>query len=154
MLIPLKITDMFTYQNVRESKLQARRAECYAQNMENIATVTYDISQKTEKDTITMTIISWVTIIFLPATFISVSSKISIAGLISQLQQTLMSTDIVKFTTDEVNTKPHMLFSSGALKLFFAVALPLTAFTLLTLMVWRLRTHYIQKRDRAGISPV
>lgn len=144
---------MFTYQNVQESRRQARRADCYSRNMEDLATVTLHISQKTEKETVTMKIISWVTILFLPATFISVSWSDGLQRSFSRLEQTLMSTDIVKYTTEEPEGDPHLVFSFGALKLFLAIALPLTTVTVLTLLFWRLRSRHAREQQNPGISP-
>ena len=68
-----QINDVFTYQNIQESRRQASKAQVYAQNMEDLTAVTYEIAQKTQRETVAMKIITLVTLFFLPATFIAVS---------------------------------------------------------------------------------
>ncbi|OCL13901.1 hypothetical protein AOQ84DRAFT_371775 [Glonium stellatum] len=89
------------YNNMEANKRFTQKAQQSADKMENITVQMYKIAVKTEKETISMRIITLVTLFFLPGTFIS----------------TLMSTDIIKF-------QPQRSFSMAALRLYMAICLP------------------------------
>lgn len=130
---------MFAYRNIQASQASAKE-------MEDMTAVTYRIALKTEKETVAMKIVTLVTLLFLPATFVSVSFPPRKRCFISDLSnQTLMSTDIVKFTTDDTPDKPHKVFSLGALQLFFAVCVPLM---IVTCAGWWLWSRYVNARSR------
>ena len=87
-----------------------------------------------QKEAIAVRIITWVTLIFLPATFVSVSARnvfaINLAG--ADLSKTLFSTDIVKYQ-DQNNFGQDswgQSFSIVALIRWLEVTLPLTALVL------------------------
>ena len=64
-LIALQLKDLLTQRHVEVS-------EDSTKEMEAMTAVTYRIALKTEKETVAMKIITLVTLLFLPATFVSV----------------------------------------------------------------------------------
>ena len=64
---------IFQYQSMESSKILASKAQESAVNMEEITKDMHVIAQKTKQETISMRIITFVTLFFLPGTFISVS---------------------------------------------------------------------------------
>ncbi|KAI9671709.1 MAG: hypothetical protein M1831_003237 [Alyxoria varia] len=118
------LNDMFSYLSIQNSQTSAKE-------MEDMTALTLRIAIKTEKETVAMKLITLVTLLFLPATFVS----------------TLMSTDIVKFPVDESapvsQQKPHRIFSLGALQLFFTICVPLM---IVTLVGWALWNHIVKRR--------
>ncbi|KAF1851034.1 uncharacterized protein K460DRAFT_328553 [Cucurbitaria berberidis CBS 394.84] len=76
---------------------------------------TEQLNRNLEREAIVMRIITIVTLLYLPATFVS----------------TFFSTDVVKYQDqDETNADPNGSFSALALKRWLQVTLPLTALTL------------------------
>ena len=95
-----------------------------------------------------MKVISVVTLVFLPMTFVSVS--ITRTGLVvpdSFAQKTLMSTPIVQF--DSGDGLSHRKFSPGALQLFVLLSVPLL---LLTLLTWRWLNRRAEAKVEKGVQ--
>lgn len=107
--------------------------------MEDMTSHMQDIADRTEKETVSMRIITLVTMFFLPATFISVSVPCLCSKTRLTIVKTLMSTDIVKFKENE------KVYSSSALKLFLTVALPMTFFTF---CAWYIVYWWVNNRER------
>lgn len=84
----------------------------------------HDIAQKTKQETVSMRVITSVTLFFLPATFIA----------------TFMSTDILKFDQGTEN------FQLKGLKIYLALALPMTA---VTFLAWYVIYIFAKKRGRS-----
>lgn len=61
------------YQTMETSKLLAERSQVSAQNMEELTRNMEELARETKEETVSMRIITLVTLIFLPGTFISVS---------------------------------------------------------------------------------
>ena len=55
-----------------------------------------------------------------------------------------MSTDIIHFVKDDSTGKMHKVYSSGALKLFLEISLPIMA---AVLGLWLLFTRHINSRE-------
>lgn len=109
------------------------------------------IAQKTKVETVSMRIITWVTLFFLPGTFISV--RVSSRLIERQLKcfQTLMSTPIVHFN----KTNPDFSIKNigfGALKLYLAASLPLVLITLLAWWAMRVREKRSEKMEARKIE--
>lgn len=96
------------YNNMEANKHLTQKSQQSADKMESITVQMHKIAVKTEKETISMRIITLVTLFFLPGTFIS----------------TLMSTDIIKF-------QPQRSFSMEALRLYLAICVPAMFITFL-----------------------
>ncbi len=64
---------IFQYQSMESSNILASKAQESAVDMEEITKDMHVIAQKTKQETISMRIITFVTLFFLPGTFISVS---------------------------------------------------------------------------------
>ena len=115
--------------------------------METMTKEMHEIAQKTKIETVSMKIITVVTLLFLPGTFISVS--LSILYLKSHLtKQTLMSTPMVSFPT----AKPGFSLKNiriGALELFLALALPLLVGTFVG---WRIVHNREQRKGKNSQS--
>ncbi|KFY80124.1 hypothetical protein V499_01013 [Pseudogymnoascus sp. VKM F-103] len=111
------------------------------EKMEKLTISMHQVADLSRKEAIAMRIVTVVTLIYLPATFVS----------------TLFSTDIVKFqdqgnggTTDSLG-KAYVSFSSLALVRWIQVTLPLTALTLtLGYLAFRMADR---KRKRFGLQP-
>ncbi|CAG8952521.1 hypothetical protein HYFRA_00009625 [Hymenoscyphus fraxineus] len=122
------------YQSMETSKVLATRAQESTENMEAMTEDMHTLALRTKQETVSMRIITLVTLFFLPGTFISVShfelsrhvNGLSLMpSLTTQLgEQTIMSTDIVKFETDDRGIS-QKVFHLDALQLFMMIALPL-----------------------------
>lgn len=98
---------IFEHRNMETNKDLAQKAQMSAEKMEALTEQMNDIAIKTERETVSMRIVTIVTLFFLPGTFVS----------------TLMSTSVFQFNS---GTK---LVESKALHLFLALCLPLMALT-------------------------
>ncbi|KNG49609.1 mitosis inhibitor protein kinase swe1 [Stemphylium lycopersici] len=103
------LSGMLHYSSAKASESSARKAEASAKCMTALTQDMHEIAQKTKRETVSMRVITSVTLFFLPATFIA----------------TFMSTDILNFEHGKQN-----LYIDG-LKVYLAVAIPLTAVTFL-----------------------
>ncbi|KAF2672997.1 hypothetical protein BT63DRAFT_421197 [Microthyrium microscopicum] len=95
----------------KEAQKTAIESHKTAIEMKYMAQQMSDVSFRTEQETIFMRIITVVTLLFLPSTFIS----------------SLMSTDIVQWPSD--SGKPRRVFVPQALGTFFAISAPITFIT-------------------------
>lgn len=86
-----------------------------AERMEALSSSMERQSSSMEKEAIVVRIITLVTLVYLPATFVS----------------TFFSTDVIKYQNQEDGTDPNGTFSDTAMMRWLQVALPLTFFTLL-----------------------
>jgi hypothetical protein len=113
---------------VKTSAEFAKKAQQSADHMETMTIEMHEIAKKTKQETVSMRVITTVTLFFLPATFIAVSgSSCSRRTTKTEILQTFMSTDILKFEHDQQN------FQSKGLRTYLAIALPLTV---LTFVAW------------------
>lgn len=128
------------------------------EKMEKLTISMHRVADLSQKEAIAMRIVTVVTLIYLPATFVSVSlSFIPCKYSFTNPRKTLFSTDIVKFqdqgnggTTDSLG-KAYVSFSSLALVRWIQVTLPLTALTLtLGYLAFRMADR---KRKRFGLQP-
>ncbi|KAH8707101.1 hypothetical protein GQ44DRAFT_831069 [Phaeosphaeriaceae sp. PMI808] len=103
------LNGILQYRSNKASESSAKKAEVSASQMAALTLDMHEIAQKTKRETVSMRVITSVTLFFLPATFLA----------------TFMSTDILKFDGEKKN------FQLNGLKLYLAVALPLTALTFL-----------------------
>lgn len=129
------------------NRLYAQKSQQSAMEMQRITEEMHEIAEKTKRDTVSMKIITWVTLFFLPGTFISVSLSIGLFNLGSFLQ-TLMSTPIVHFGNHKEDFSFMKNVGWGALKLYLAMSLPLVALTLLGWYGIRLREKYKYQKER------
>jgi hypothetical protein len=110
------------------------------EEMERLTESMHKIGMNAQKEAIAMRIITVVTLIFLPATFVSVSVLIYKGRRFVNDLQTFFSTDIIKYqnqqdsssnSTTTPSTAPYMgSFSPIALNRWLQVSLPLSALTL------------------------
>ncbi|KAH7063886.1 hypothetical protein BKA63DRAFT_428591 [Paraphoma chrysanthemicola] len=103
------LNGILQYRSAKASESSAKKAEVSANQMAELTLDMHQIAQKTKRETVSMRVITSVTLFFLPATFMA----------------TFMSTDILKFGDSGKK------FQLDGLKLYLAVALPLTALTFL-----------------------
>jgi hypothetical protein len=90
------------------------------------------IAKKTERETILVRIITVVTLLFLPATYVS----------------TLMSTDIVRYQAQDPGSKPVRTYVPEALKLYFAITVPLTLLTGICAYIFKIWAYRkVEERD-------
>ena len=128
------------------TKAMATKSLDQAEKMENLTTHMKQIALKTEKETIFMRIITVVTLLFLPGTFVAVSHLHLVESLINKLtRQTLMSTDIVKWQNDNDLISR---FSWQALVMYLGITLPIMAFTLWVAFWYRRREQNRLKVQR------
>lgn len=107
------------------------------EKMEMLTTSMHRVGNLSQKEAIAMRIVTVVTLIYLPATFVSVSlSLFPSKSPLADPPKTLFSTDIVKYqdqgnggTVDPLGNA-YVSFSSLALVRWIQVTLPLTALTL------------------------
>jgi len=126
----------------------SHRAHDSTRRMERMTESMEAIAKKTERETILVRIITVVTLLFLPATYVSVGFLGSTMHPPRSLLQTLMSTDIVHYQAPDNGGKPVRTFAPEALKLYFWITIPLTLFTILFAFVFRWRANLsVRKRD-------
>ena len=98
-----------------------------------------------QKDSLTVRIIAFLTFIYLPATFVSVTIAYHFLGFDGlKRRQTFFSTDIVKYQNqNSVNAgdasdpnKEYVSFSAIALHRWLEVTLPLTFLTFVAAVLW------------------
>lgn len=141
---------MLQYRSTEASRLYASKAQISAERMEIMTREMHVIAQKTKVETVSMRIITWVTLFFLPGTFISVCISLASTNFGSPLQ-TLMSTPIVNFDKNKQDfTSKNIGF--GALKLYLAISLPLVVITLLAWWAVSLREDYKDKKEREKLE--
>jgi hypothetical protein len=101
-------------------------------NVEKITTSMKVIALKTESETVFMRIITVITLFFLPGTFVSVCLDIEapLVHLLTLSTQTLMSTDILRFPSEN-GSPPRRSYSSKALEYYLAITLPIMALTVI-----------------------
>ena len=132
------------------SRLYAQKAQNSAARMELWTEEMHIIAQKTKAETVSMRIITWLTLIFLPGTFISVSTS-AISSDFDSYLQTLMSTPIVNF--DKNKSDFHIKnIGFGALKLYLAISLPLVLVTLLARWAFSFREDQKERKERQKIA--
>ncbi|KAF2865937.1 hypothetical protein BDV95DRAFT_242928 [Massariosphaeria phaeospora] len=112
------------YQSMQASEVFAKKSQESASKMEVLTNDMHDIAQKTKQETVSMRIITLVTLLYLPGTFIS----------------TFMSTDIVKFPTNE---EQH--FQSKGLRIYLAICIPLM---IITFLAWWLVYRSVNRGER------
>jgi hypothetical protein len=92
------------------------------------------LTMMAQKEAIAMRIITVVTLLYLPATFVSVSQSSRTCGDLANQIQTFFSTDIVKYQNQGqgqgLSNDDGTSFSSIAMYRWLQVTLPLTALTL------------------------
>ena len=143
----LQLLQLFAHRNMTANKEMTHRAHESAQKMESLTTHMKHIALKTEKETIFMRIITVVTLLFLPGTFVAVSRhhhfRLTMKALIPQ---TLMSTDIVKFQNDNDTISR---FSWQALLMYFGITVPIMVITIWAAFWYRRREQEKLKQKRA-----
>jgi hypothetical protein len=115
-------------------------------SVEKITTSMKEIALKTESETVFMRIITVITLFFLPGTFVSVrlGFKIFLIQSKTLTSQTLMSTDILRFPSENGNP-PRRSYSSKALEYYLAITLPIMALTVIGSIIF----HKYDKRKTA-----
>jgi hypothetical protein len=144
--------------------------------MEGLTKCTYNVGISAQKDTIIMRIITVVTLIYLPATFVSVSctDKSCLDWNLHLQKKTFFSTDVVKYQIGDAADAssltpsiPASSFSSLAMNRWLQVSdndifcverthdeqvsLPLTSFTLLAAFLAYLWARYRQNKNNWAV---
>ncbi|CAI6340154.1 unnamed protein product [Periconia digitata] len=114
------LNGILQYRGVKANESFARKNQLSAERMEQMTYEMHTIAKKTERETISMRVITTVTLFFLPATFIA----------------TFMSTDILRFEDGKQD------FQLKALHTYMAIALPLTA---LTFFAWWFISYWAKR---------
>ena len=137
---------MLEHQSINASVWLAKAAHQSAEKMEKMTEKMHTIAVQTQKETVSMKVITVVTLFFLPGTFISVGASLLASHFYRQTDltaKTLMSTDIIRFQSG-ASDKPQRVYSSQALELFLEISLPLMALTFLVWAVWK---RYQSRRE-------
>ena len=132
---------MLEYQNFNASAWLAEAAQESAVKMELMTAKMHTIAVQTQKETVSMKVITVVTLFFLPGTFVSVGASLLMFQshqLTDLTAKTLMSTDIIQFKTG-ASDKPERVYSSQAFELFLEISLPLMALTFVVWFLWKRR---------------
>ena len=112
-----QLSGILEYRNVESGKVLAGKAQYTADRMEYM---TLQMNQ----EAIFMRIITLVTLFFLPGTFVSVSLQDSLITIATdELQQTLMSTDVVQWQTPAPG-RLEKVISRGAIETFLVITIP------------------------------
>lgn len=137
----------------QKAQFSAEKAQVSADNMEKMTEQMRRIAVKTEQETVSMKVVTYVTLFFLPGTFVSVSSclsQVNTDGATADLfsLQTLMSTDIIKYSLDNNGTFTRQ-FSVGCLAIYLYVTLPMMAVTFFASWLFRVsENRTFQRRNR------
>jgi hypothetical protein len=107
-----QLSNILEYRSVEASRLIAKESQESTENMRDITRNMQSIAQKTKQETVSMRIITLVTLLYLPSTFIS----------------TMMSTDMIKFHSGNAG-KSERIIQPGAIQFYIAVSFPLTVAT-------------------------
>ena len=148
------------YKSVNMNLANAEKQHISATNMEKLTHEMREIALKTEEETISMRVVTIVTLLFLPGTFVSVSLAESIrsggdhVSLLLTLIQTVMSTPIIQYPLGN-DGRPTRAFSPAALKIWIAVTVPLMFFTVLGSLIfkWRENATAHTKRLKLDFDP-
>lgn len=138
----------------QKAQISAEKAQVSADNMEKMTAHMHGIAAKTEQETVSMKVVTYVTLFFLPGTFVSVRNCRShtdgpTADMFSP--QTLMSTDIIKYSLDN-NGALTRQFSFGCLKIYLYVTLPMMAATFFASWLFRVYENRVfQRRDKEAL---
>ena len=112
---------------------------------------TEELNRRTGREAVVMRIITTVTLVYLPATFVSVSNMVLLLGLDNEYQ-TFFSIDIVKFNNPISDSAgdDNETFSALAMERWLQVTFPLTALTLLG--SWLAIRSYERPPDLTGAA--
>ena len=141
----------------QKAQFSAEKAQLSADNMEKMTAHMQGIAAKTEQETVSMKVVTYVTLFFLPGTFVSVSSCCSYLGMGGAdmfSPQTLMSTDIIKYSLDN-NGAFTRQFSLGCLKIYLCVTVPMMIATFLASWIFRVcenRTFRRREKELLGYA--
>ncbi len=137
------MTTILQMRSAESSRIYAMKAFVSAEKVEAMTEAMHEIAHKTERETVHMRIITVITLLFLPGTFISVSLPQISSRKTSDDYETLMSTPIVTFDKPGQNITPQNI-RVGALKLYLYVTVPLV---LITFTVWWLYSKKEARRE-------
>lgn len=138
-------TGILQYQSMRTGEFFSESAQKSAITMEQLTKKMGIIAVQTKHETVSMHVITGLTLVFLPGTFVAVrhdvpSFHILVSSLLTK-RQTFFSSDIVDFQkgkgTDNIG---DWGVSIPALKLFLAMCIPLMAITLSIWLLFYIRT--------------
>ena len=136
----------------QKAQFSAEKAQVSADNMEKMTAHMQRIAAKTEQETVSMKVVTYVTLFFLPGTFVSVSSchsHVDPGGPTADVfPQTLMSTDIIKYSPDN-NGALTRQFSLGCLTIYLYVTVPMMAATFIASWLFRVcENRTFQRRNK------
>ena len=127
------------------SKIYAQSAHESSRKMETIA-------RKTEQETLSMHIITFVTLIFLPGTFIAVRSLrsplVSKVGILTSNTQTFFQSGIIAWNDAGVKGA-SWLFREDAFALFAEISFGITA---VTITIWLLVVRCLRRRSQERLE--
>ena len=128
------------YKSIQANEYFAKKSQQSADNMEIMTRKMRVTAEKTERETVSMRVITSVTLFFLPATFLAVGTLIiNGIGVLLSCFQSFMSTDILSFETGSQELRMKALW------LYLELALPATA---LTFIVWGVIYHWAKKASK------
>lgn len=132
-LMSRQLYGILEYENIKASKQSTQQTLDSATTMEELTQEMAGVAFTTARQTAFMVLIALVTIVYLPATFISVRALTRCGiGLQLTLLQTIWSTDIVQWggSGGSSNSTSDSNYDGRPLKIFLAVSLPLTFATI------------------------
>ncbi|KAF2237775.1 hypothetical protein EV356DRAFT_573795 [Viridothelium virens] len=129
-----QLNGMLDFWNSQATNYLAMKAQLSAEEMEKMTEEMGIIAVRTERGTVSMTIVTLITLLFLPATFTA----------------TLMSTGVLQLTPSDAG-KPIEAFSLPAFERFLEIALPLTAMTFVICAIfYRYVTRKRKNKEQEG----
>jgi hypothetical protein len=100
--------------------------EDMTKKMQGITVEMHEIARKTQRETVSMRIITLVTLFFLPATFIAVCVGIHSQWFPLRQQQSFMNTSVVQWKSDVKTGETKQILEWLALRFFLYTVGPLT----------------------------
>lgn len=139
---------MLQHRSALMSFLLAHEAQESTKKVEGMTKQMHKIAQSTQLETVSMRIITFVTLVYLPGTFVSVSNGCGDTDDLSltRFLQTLMSTPVVTFAPADFSHRDRHI-DLNALGLFSAISLPLLTFTV---AVWYFFKWRAEREDKKG----
>lgn len=136
LLTSWQLYGILEYENIKAAKASTQQTLDSATTMEELTHEMAGVAFTTARQTAFMTLIAFVTVVYLPATFISV--RCCARGPLGPLltaRQTIWSTDIVQWNGSggsSSSSSSDSDYDGRPLKIFLAVSLPLTFATIFT----------------------
>lgn len=144
-LTVLKLHGILDSRRQIQAQQSSIKMEQMSEKMQDVTFQMHEIARKTQRETVSMRIITLVTLFFLPGTFIAVRTAMFFLMGHTDPRQGFMNTTIVQWKKDDQTGESHYSFERSAMWFFMYTVGPLT---LATFCLWGLFFWYIKRQER------